>query len=346
MKKILISGIAALGLLGISNTAVNAFDLAKHYKDQTVEILVGYGAGGTYGRTSLLLGRHLGRVIPGNPNLVVKHMPGAGGLKATNFFYNVAPKRGMHLLMPPEMTIVSALLRPKKVKFKTKELTWLGRVFGQNTTVVVRRDTGVTSLAGLKKKQVIMASSGKGSPTFLVPTMLNSLFGTKLKVVAGYKGSRKMQHTMEIGEAGGVALGWTAWISGKPSWFKGGDKSFAVPLVQSGFKPQKGIEHVPMIRSLLKNKEDKDVAAMLASAAILGRGLVLPPGINKALVKPLRAAFWTINQDKVFIADALKRGLQSNPIRGAEIQKIVNDLMNTPIATVKRARALIFPKKK
>ena len=101
-----------------------------------------------------------------------------------------------------------------------------------------------------------------------------------------------------------------------------------------------------MIRSLLKNKEDKDVAAMLASAAILGRGLVLPPGINKALVKPLRAAFWTINQDKVFIADALKRGLQSNPIRGAEIQKIVNDLMNTPIATVKRARALIFPKKK
>ena len=66
MKKILISGIAALGLLGISNTAVNAFDLAKHYKDQTVEILVGYGAGGTYGRTSLLLGRHLGKVIPGN----------------------------------------------------------------------------------------------------------------------------------------------------------------------------------------------------------------------------------------------------------------------------------------
>ena len=339
-----VAGVVALGLTG-GTSAVVAQDVSSVYKDRTVTILVGYGSGGTYGRTSLLLGEHMGRQIPGKPNMVVQHMPGAGGLKATNYFYNVAPKYGHNLLMPPEMTVVSELLRPKKVKFKCKEFTWLGRVFGQNSTLVVRRDSGIKSLDDIKKKQVILASSGKGSPTFLIPSALNALVGTKLKIVTGYKGSQKMQFAMEQGEVQGVTLGWTAWISGRPQFFTGGNKSFALPLVQSGYTPQKGIEKIPMIRDLLSSEDDKRVARMLGSAAVLGRGLVLPPGAPKALVKPLRAAFWSINQDKEFIKDAYKRGLEVNPIGGAEIQKMINNLMSMPKATVKRARAIIFPKK-
>ena len=141
-------------------TPVSATDISGMYKGRTVTILVGYGSGGTYGRTSLLLGEHMDEVIPGKPNMVVQHMPGAGGIKAANFFYNVAPKNGRTLLMPPEMSIVSELLRPKKVKYRCKQMTWLGRVFGQNSTIAVRRDSGVTSMADLKNKKITMASSG------------------------------------------------------------------------------------------------------------------------------------------------------------------------------------------
>ena len=340
-----LSGIAALGLASVTTSAV-AEDVSDVYKDRTATILVGYGAGGTYGRTSLLLGKHLGAAIPGNPNMVVQHMPGAGGLKAANYFYNVAPKNGLHLLMPPEMTVVSELLRPNKVKFKCQEFTWLGRVFGQNPAFVVRRDSGIKTIKDLTKKQLNVASSGKGSPSFLIPTLMNALLGTKLKPVIGYKGSQKMQHAMEQGEVSGLALGWTAWISGRPHFFTGGDKSFAFPLVQSGYSRQKGIEHIPLIRELLNSEADKNVARMLGSAGVLGRGLVLPPGAPKRLVKPLRVAFASVNKNKDFIKDAHSRGLMVDPISGKDIQKVINKLMSMPASTVKRARELIFPKKK
>lgn len=342
MRRKLICALSAAATVALVATSAVAQDISDVYKGRTVTILVGYGAGGTYGRTSLLLANHLGRVIPGNPNIVVQHMPGAGGLKATNYFANVAPRNGLYLLMPPEMTIVSELLRPEKVKFKTTEFTWLGRVFGQNSTLGVRRDSGVKTLQDLMNKQVIVASSGKGSPTFLIPSMLNALLGTKLKIVTGYRGSRKMQLAMEQGEVQGIALGWTAWDSAKGDWFKGGDTSYAIALVQSGFSRQKGIEHVPMVRDFLRNDADKQVAQMLASASVIGRGLVLPPMAPRKLVKPLRAAFAAITKDKAFIKDAYKRGLLVNPLTGEQIQKVVNDLMSLPEATRKRARKIIF----
>lgn len=342
-KKIfsMVTAIGALGILG-ATTPATAQDVSGIYKGRTVTILVGYGAGGTYGRTSLLLGEYLDNYLPGKPNVVVQHMPGAGGLKATNYFYNVAPKNGLNLLMPPEMTVASAVLRPNKVKFQPEKFTWLGRVFGQNSTLVVRRDSGVTTFEQLKNKQVIVASSGKGSPTFLIPALLNGLLGTKLKIVTGYRGSRKMQLSVEQGETQGSALGWIAWESARPDWFNKGDNSFAVPLIQSGYTPQKGIEHVPMIKDQTSNKNDQAVARLLGSASVLGRGLVLPPGAPSELVNPLRASFDNVVKDKKFVADAYKRGLEVNPIKGPEIQKIVEDLMAIPQATATRARKLIF----
>jgi tripartite-type tricarboxylate transporter receptor subunit TctC len=344
MRKSLVTAIASVSTLALANisTSVVAQDISDTYKNRTVTILVGYSAGGTYGRTSLLLSEHLGKLIPGKPTIVVQHMPGAGGIKAANYFYNVAPKNGLNLLMPPEMTVVSELLRPSKVKYKTKEFTWLGRVFGQNSTIVVMRSSGITSVEDLKTKELIVGSSGKGSPTFLIPAALNALLKTKLKIITGYRGSKPLMLAMEQGEVQGISLGWTAWISGKPSWFRGGDKSKAIPLVQNGYTPQKGIEHVPMIRSLLKDKEDQNVAKMLGSAAILGRGLVLPPGAPNQLVKPLRTAFTKINKDKKFIEDAYKRKLEVDPISGEDIQKIINELMSMPASTVERARKIIF----
>lgn len=346
MLRNILAGLAFFCAGAMSVQFATAQTAEEIYKDRTVTILVGYGAGGTYGRTSLLLAEHMGKVIPGKPTIVVQHMPGAGGIKAANYFYNVAPRNGLVLLMPPEMSVVSELLRPKTVKYRTREFTWLGRVFGQNSTLVVRRDSGVRTLNDITKKQVVVASSGKGSPTYLIPATLNALYGAKLKIVVGYRGSRKMQLAVEQGEVQGLSVGWQSWISAKPEWFKGGDKSFALPLVQNGYTPRKEIANVPMLRDVMKTKEDKAVARMLGSASVLGRGLVLPPHAPHQLVKPLRAAFDTVIVDKSFVADALKRGLLVNPIRGAEIQKMINELMDMPASTVKRAREVIFGKSK
>jgi len=111
----------------------------------------------------------------------------------------VLPKNGMGILMLPNMIAVSEKLRPKKVKYKTDRFTWLGRVIGSNSTLAVRRDSGIRNFADIRKNKLIVASSGTGSPTFLMPSLLNSMLGTKLKIVKGYKGLRKMQLSMEQG---------------------------------------------------------------------------------------------------------------------------------------------------
>ena len=345
MTKSLLAGIAMLAAGTLTTQVASAQSTADLYKDRTVTILVGYGAGGTYGQTSLLLSRHLSNHIPGNPNVIVQHMPGAGGIKMTNYAYNVMPKNGMNVMMPPEMSVVSQLLRPKRVRFVTTKFSFLGTVFGANQIMVVRRDSGITSIEDLRKKELIVASTGKGSPTYLVPQMMNSLLGTKFKIVTGYKGSAGTSLSVERGETFGMTNSWVSWKANRPQWFNKPSNNFMVKLAQVGFNREPDLPNLPLLTELAKNDDDKAAAAMLSTASIIGRGLALPPGAPSNLVAPLRAAFWATVQDPAFQADAKKRKLPVIPIRGEVLQKTIGETMKTMSPKViSNARKYIFGK--
>src|SRR5690606_31998934 len=126
-------------------------------------------------------------------------------------------------MMPPEMILVSQVLRPDAVKYVTDKFTWLGTVFGSNQVLMVRRDTGVKSLEDLRRREIIIASSGTGSPTFLIPKMMNGVAGTKFKIVTGYDGSAKTTLAVEMGEAQGMTNSWVSWQANHARWFKGDD---------------------------------------------------------------------------------------------------------------------------
>ena len=339
MNRTIFAGAAVLATLFAQHAA--ALDIEKTYKGRTVTIVVGYGAGGTYGKTSLLLSRHLGKFIPGNPTLVVQHMPGAGGLKAANYAYNAMPKEGFHFLMPPDMSIVSQVLRPAKVKYDARNFTFLGRVFGSNNLVAVRRDTGVTSLDAARKKQVIMGSTGKGSPTFIVTSLVNGMLGAKFKIVTGYKGSARTRQAMEQGEVQGVSLAWAAWKNAHLHWFQGAD-SFAVGIVQSGFRRDPDLPGIPLISELVEGAEAKAAADLIATSSLIGRSLVLPPGAPKELVEPLREAFWKVVNDPAFMADAKKTKLPLLQFKGAEIQSTAERILGMSPDTAAKARKAIF----
>ena len=346
MKLTSFLGVAGAGALALAVTAASpAAAVEDIYKGRTVTVLVGYGPGGTYGQTSQLLAKYLDKKIPGNPTIIVQHMTGAGGLKMTNYAYNVAPKNGMFLMMPPEMTLVSQLLRPDGVKYVTDKFTWLGTVFGANQVMIIRRDVGIKSLDELKKRELVVASTGTGSPTFLIPKMMNGIVGTKFKIVTGYTASAKTTLAVEQGEAHGMSNSWVSWQANHARWFTGGDKSYAQVLAQIGFAKEKDLANVPLLTELAGDKEDKAAAAMLSTASIIGRGFALPPGAPNAVVEPLRAAFWATVNDPTFKADAHKRKLPVLPIRGAELQKMIGDTMKemSPAAIV-RAKKHIFGK--
>ncbi len=339
-----LAGIAVIAAGALIATPGHADETADVYKDRTVTILVGYGAGGTYGQTSLLLARHFGKKIPGKPTVIVQHMPGAGGLKMTNYAYNAAPQNGTYVMMPPEMSVVSQLLRPKKIKFVTSKFTWLGRVFGANQVMMVRRDTGIKSLADLTKREIIVASTGTGSPTFLVPKMMNALLGTRFKSVTGYKASAKTSHSVEQGETFGMSNSWASWKKNRTAWFTGKPDSFALVLTQIGYEREPDLPNVPLLSELAKGADDKAVATMLSTSSVIGRGLAFVPNVPRKLIEPVRAAFWATVTSAEFKADAKKRLLPVTPLKGVDIQKIVNDALQMSPRAVAKARKYIFGK--
>ena len=337
MKRTISTMLAAASILTLGTSSANADRLT---------ILVGYGAGGTYGQTSLLLARHLKEFAPGNPTVVVQHMPGAGGSKATNYAYNAMPKNGAFVLMPPEMIVVSQLLRPKKMKFKANKFTWLGRVFGANQVMSIRSDTGFKTIAELQKNEVIVASTGKGSPTFLVPTMMNGILGTKFKIVAGYKGSKRTSMSVEQGETKGMSNSWVSWKKNRRDWFLGcGAKCFMVKLTQVGYVKEPDLPNLPLLTDLAQSADDKAAAAMLSTAAVIGRGLAYPPGVSSSKIKSMRKGFWNTVNSATFRADAKSKRLPVTPIKGAEIQKIVNNALKMSPEAVNKARKHVFPNK-
>ena len=339
-KSLPIAALAAAATF-ITAPASAMMDVAKHYKDKTVVILIGYGPGGTYDQYSQTMSRYLGKHIPGNPNVIVQHMPGAGGAKAMNYAYNVMPKSGLNLVMPLDNIVVNQLLRPERMRYQADKFTWLGSSNQTNIVVVARADSGVTDIKSWTGRTLIGATSGKNSNGYLAPKMVMETLGLKGKIVTGYKGSSKSILAIEQGEAQMAGFNWLAWASKVPHWFTG-SKKFANPIIQIGHFADPDIAGVPKLGDLVDAKYKKAVG-FLASSGPLGRGLAVPPGIPAELIPALRKAYDGMNKDKTYEAALKKRKLRLLPTDGATLQKIVNRSMNeTTPAVIKQVRKLIF----
>ncbi len=333
--------LAVIAAVGVAASPTLAAGAADHYKGKTVVILIGYGPGGTYDKYSQTMARHYGNHIPGNPNVIVQHMPGAGGAKAMNYAYNVMPKGGLNVVMPLDNIVVNQLLRPAKMRYKADQFTWLGSSNQTNIVIVARTDSGVTDLESWKSRTLIGSTSGKNSNGYLAPRMVMAVLGLKGKIVTGYKGSSGSIHAIELGESQMAGFNWLAWASKVPHWFRG-KKPYARAIVQIGHFSDPDIPGVPRLGDVVAPKYKKAVA-FLAAAGPLGRGLAFPPGAPKRLVGPMRKAFDAMNDDKAYGAELTKRRLRLMKTDGATLQKIVNNALkeSTP-AVIKQVRSLIF----
>jgi tripartite-type tricarboxylate transporter receptor subunit TctC len=329
----------AAGLATAAGAGAVGQPAAEFFKGKTVTITVGFDAGGTYGQYSLGFAEHFSRHIPSNPTVIVNHMPGAGGTVATNFVFNAAAKDGTVLLMPPDTIVVSELLQPRGIRYKTLEFQWLGVIAQTNAVLVMRADSGAGTVDDIKAKEFVVASTGRGSQTFLMPALMNAVMGAKLKIVAGYPGSAKAMLAMEQGEVQGISLTWGSWKLSKADWFKNG---FARPIVQFGLYKEPDLPDVPMGQEFATGEEDKKIVLLLSSLSPVGRGLVAPPGVPADRVAALRAAFDAAVRDRRTIEDFAKRNFDINPLTGAEAQKAIADIANVSPELTKRASKAIF----
>ena len=342
MKMKWVMGAVASAAILWTGTAVGAD--ADYFKNKTIKIVIPYGPGGTYDKYGQTFAEFFGKHIPGNPTVIVQHMPGAGGMKAMSWAYNVMPKDGLGTIVPVDNSVVTQLMRPDKVRFDVRKFTWLGASNQTNLVMAVRSDTGVKTWEDMRDRQLIGSSSGQDT-SFIFSKLAVGMLGAKIKVVSGYKGSSKAMFAIEQGESKMAAYNWLAWGSKVPHWFTG-DKPFARIVLQMGiFKDPDIPQDVPMLSELVTDAADKAAVAFVGSLGILGRGLALPPGVPDDIVKTLRASYDAMNADPTFAAELSKRKLRLIPSRGEKIQQVVTDAVdNATPSVVKHASTIIYGK--
>lgn len=315
------------------------------FSGKQVKIVIGFGFGGTYGKYSRMFAEHLKKHIPGNPNIIVESRPGAGGLRMTNFAAQALPANGLNYMVPPDSSVVVQLLQPNKAKYDMRKFTWIGTANQTNVILVVRGDTGVKKWQDLRNISIPMGSTGLGSTAYIMPNLVNSVLGTKMQIVSGYKGSSKTGLAVEQGEVRGAAFNWLFWKSKYERWFQG-DKPMARAILQMGHFKDPELPDVPMLKDQIEDKY-KPMVKFIAALGLIGRGLAAPPGTPEGAIKVMRTAWEKMIKDPEFIAAAKKRKLRVIPADAATVQQVVNDAISSAKPeTVALARKLIYENKK
>lgn len=329
-----ISAIAAVAALLAVSPARSAMSVEDFYRGKTITVAVGAGPTGSYATYSHLLVDHIGRHIPGNPNLIFKSMPGGGGLVATNYAYNAAPKDGTFILLIVQTAAVDQLLKAEKARFDVRKFQFLGRMNDNTPVSVGWIAAGVTSLDVLRERVVPTSATGLASPTSILPNILRTYAGLKYKVITGYKGAGGMKLAMEQGETHAMVASLTTFQSSLASYI---DENKVKILAQLAQKRHKDIPDVPTAAELSTSEEGRKVANFFASSADIGRAFVVPPGVPADRVKLLRAAFGTMLKDPEFVAGAKNLNVGLNPATPEEMEKIVAETLKMPEQIVKAA---------
>lgn len=328
--------VLALLLIAMASPA-RAQSGAPFYSGKTINILIAAGEGGAYSLYGQLAAEYLRKLIPGNPTVVVQSMPGAGGIKATDYLANVAPKDGTSLGMLLDLAAATQVLQPRSVHYDLSKFSVVGSFVTDNPVVMVRGDTGVRSFADMKKKTVIIGASGKGSQTYVHPALLKDVLGANIKIVTGYRGSADISLALERGEVQGQSATWVSWRARHLDWIKQGK---IIPIVQVGLKKESDLPSVPLMLELATTDEDRQVLELMSSGSQIGRALFAPPGVPPDRIATLRAAFDAMVNDPGFREAAAKRKLVVAPTSGSDVQAIVQRVVSYSPAVIKRARAV------
>jgi tripartite-type tricarboxylate transporter receptor subunit TctC len=331
-----IVGAVLLTLAG--NAATAADSAADFYGGRTITYIQASGAGGGFATYSRLVEKHLPRFIPGHPNVQLQFMPGAGGVKAANYVYNVAAKDGSVIGMPLNTVALYQVLRPKSVKYDAAKFTWLVGLVQLNSVIVLWHTAPAKTLADARKMALVIGSTAKSADNYQQPMLANFLLGTKFKLVTGYDGSAGMNLAMERGETSGRMAFWESLVTTKADWLR--DRK-VIPLVQVGARPIGELPGVPRMIDLVKAADDKAMVRLLHISAVLGRTLYAPPGVPTARAAALRKAAEAMVKDKAFLDEARKRKITIDPTPASELRALIVDALHTPAALVERYKQAV-----
>jgi hypothetical protein len=313
---------------------------ADFYKNRTVDLYVGYSAGGGYDLYARVLARHLGSHIPGNPTVVVKNMEGAGSLRLANWLYRVGAKDGSVVGTIGRGTGFDPLLGVPAAQFDAAKFTWIGSG-NHEVSVCVAYDgpAGITTFSDLRAREMTVGGTGASADTDQFPRVVNGVLGTRMKIVSGYPGGNDIVLAMERGEVQG-RCGWS-WSSVKSTHgaMIAGKKLHV--LLQLSLQKHPELSGVPLVVDLASTDEERQILTLIFARQVMGRPFLAPPGIPADRAGALREAFMATMTDPEFVAEAEQAQLEVNPVSGEELQKLVADIYRTPPEVARKAAQLL-----
>jgi tripartite-type tricarboxylate transporter receptor subunit TctC len=332
-------GGAAASLLFLLPAAAPAQSPAEFYKGKNVDLYIGYSVGGGYDVYARMVARHMGKHIPGNPTIVPKNMEGAGSLRLVNWLYNVAPKDGSAFAIIGRGTAFNPILGIPGAQFEGPKFTWIGSANDEVSVCAVWHTSGVAKFDELMAKEIAVGGTGASDDTVQFPRVLNGVLGTKMKIVSGYPGGNDAVLAMERGEVHGrCGWSWSSVMATHKNWL---DEKKINILLQLALEKHPDLPNVPLVTDLAKTDEQKQILRLIFARQVMGRPFVAPPGIPQDRAEALRKAFMDTMKDKEFLAEAEKAGLEITPVPGEQIQKLVQDVYNTPPEIAKKAAEII-----
>jgi len=308
------------------------------FKNKVINLYIGFAPGGTYDYFGRIVGRFIGRHIPGNPTVIVQTMAGAGSLQAANFLYAQAPKDGTAWGVVTQTLALEEALRSPGAHYKAAEFTWIGRMTSTLEVHFTWKTSKAKTIADARLHEIPVAGTGAGSPSEGYPKLLNVLAGTKFKIISGYLGSTQGMLAAERGEVDGGLTSWNTLKRTKPNWIKNRDIN---TLVQYAIERHPDLRDVPTFLEAATMPEGRQVLAFYVSGAEVGRSLLASPGIPADRVRTLRAAFDAMLKDPEFTAEIEKSGQEFQPASGESVQNLIAAAANAPRDVVERTEAIL-----
>lgn len=318
-----------IGLMGFLTVLFTAYPLAAQeaaasfYAGKRLTLYVGYAPGGGFDINARLVGRHLRAFIPGNPRIIVKNKPGAGGMVLANYLYKIANPDGLEIGTVGRTGPISELLGRPGIHFNAREFTWIGSPSSTVSALFIRADLGIKTVADLKAatRKVIFPGLRPDSTNVTVPRFFVEFFGWPIRAIAGYRGTGEMLAALERKEGDAIWNNIESVMGNRPDLVKNG---FLIPIMQTGpYFPG-----VPMLSEVIDMPPGVVVATydFLAAPELWGVALAGPPRMPEERAKVLRDAFMSMARSERFTKDAKRLGMSGDPLSGEEVEKLIQNV--------------------
>jgi tripartite-type tricarboxylate transporter receptor subunit TctC len=339
-------GIIAAVLLGGPALASSAMadDLADFYKGKQMRMIIRSGPGGGYDQYARMLARHIGKHIAGNPSVLPVNMPGGGGTTAANHVAFIAPKDGTILTIASQgLPLDQALGLNPSFKADLRTFNWIGNMSDSNQVLVTWHTSPTKTLDDAFKRVTVIGVTGAGSISTMIPAAMNTVIGTRFRIIAGYPDGPDVNLAMERGEVEGRGTNpYASYVAMTPNYVR---DHLINMLVQVGSKRDPAIPTVPLLSDYAKTDEQRQILDFFSKAVSVGRPIATSPEVPKERVTALRRAFDATLKDPEFIADAKKQNAEISPMSGEELQQLIDDMVGAPPAVLAKVKAAIQAKK-